>query len=622
MTSINAYTKAGADAKFIPLTQKGAASGVATLDSSSTIPDAQIPAGIMRDTEATGLFEPKIDKTGGSAGQIPFWDGSAFHLGNFTTDAVPDLLRPTRWSHVYRVNPNGSRTLTVNTTNASSTITATSGTFTSADVGLAVSGTGIPAGATITGFTDGTHVTISSAATATNTGITLTVSDGSYATIGAAITQATTDRTALTGYVNENPGPWLRCLILVDPGTYNETATLLSYMDIVGSSGNREDVQWTWNGANPVIECSGKSNYLAHMAVIFGGTTTTTGTYALHADGSASLNAPATLICHDIRFRSDNPNRTSAMGIGTAGGQTQFYNQCVFENPLGGDSINYHNTSGTQPSRSFCIFYNCTIINGGGSGRGLLVTDQTSGKRDIVMWIGGSITVPGANAKVALINTAQQLTTVVVDPAVATSAQMTQSNSGHIVRAKAFPVVPVNGLSELERDWFFPYRVEASKTVISSAEMGAAVSGTVATANRVYFFPVTIDSARKIDALLVPVLSASGKISAGLYTDDGTGKPGLYLGASGITTAVAGQNALGISPNRYIFPGLGRVWIGVMADNTTITMPMDQYISTLANCYYADVSAGSGVPTGTPTVTALAAGVAVPVAALRTVQAI
>lgn len=48
-----AVARAAADALLIPLTQRGAVSGVATLDASGTVPDAQIPATIARDAETT-----------------------------------------------------------------------------------------------------------------------------------------------------------------------------------------------------------------------------------------------------------------------------------------------------------------------------------------------------------------------------------------------------------------------------------------------------------------------------------------------------------------------------------------------------------------------------------------
>ena len=57
------------------------------------------------------------------------------------------------------------RTATVGTTNASATVTGT--TFVAADQGASISGTGIPAGATITAVTPGVSVTISANATAT-----------------------------------------------------------------------------------------------------------------------------------------------------------------------------------------------------------------------------------------------------------------------------------------------------------------------------------------------------------------------------------------------------------------------------------------------------------------------
>lgn len=54
-----------------------------------------------------------------------------------------------------------ARNVTATTTGTDNTLVATSGTFVQTDVGLVVSGTNIPAGATITAFTDATHVTIS-----------------------------------------------------------------------------------------------------------------------------------------------------------------------------------------------------------------------------------------------------------------------------------------------------------------------------------------------------------------------------------------------------------------------------------------------------------------------------
>ncbi len=59
------------------------------------------------------------------------------------------------------------RSVVVGTTNADATVTAASGTFSASDVGQSISGTGIPAAATIITFTSSTSVEISANATAT-----------------------------------------------------------------------------------------------------------------------------------------------------------------------------------------------------------------------------------------------------------------------------------------------------------------------------------------------------------------------------------------------------------------------------------------------------------------------
>ena len=58
------------------------------------------------------------------------------------------------------------RTVTVTTTNASTTITGAAGTFTEEDSGRVITGTGIPANATVTTTTSDTTATLSAAATA------------------------------------------------------------------------------------------------------------------------------------------------------------------------------------------------------------------------------------------------------------------------------------------------------------------------------------------------------------------------------------------------------------------------------------------------------------------------
>lgn len=61
------------------------------------------------------------------------------------------------------------------TTNGSATVTSATAAFTFSDIGAGISGTGIPAGATIAGVTSATSITLSANATATGTGVTLTL---------------------------------------------------------------------------------------------------------------------------------------------------------------------------------------------------------------------------------------------------------------------------------------------------------------------------------------------------------------------------------------------------------------------------------------------------------------
>jgi len=72
----------------------------------------------------------------------------------------------------------GSRTVTDGvTTSASTTITSATAAFTSSDVSAPISGSGIPAGATISSVTNATTAVISAAATLTATGVSVTISN-------------------------------------------------------------------------------------------------------------------------------------------------------------------------------------------------------------------------------------------------------------------------------------------------------------------------------------------------------------------------------------------------------------------------------------------------------------
>jgi len=69
----------------------------------------------------------------------------------------------------------GSRVVTDGVLNSTTTVTSATAVFSSADVDMPISGTGIPVGATIASVTNATTIVLSAAATATATGRTLTI---------------------------------------------------------------------------------------------------------------------------------------------------------------------------------------------------------------------------------------------------------------------------------------------------------------------------------------------------------------------------------------------------------------------------------------------------------------
>lgn len=116
---------------------------------------------------------------GDPAANAPVWSKYAVLLGDV------DATVPTTNAD-FTLNDPG-RTASVTTTSASTTVTAVSGTFSSDDVGEAITGTGIPASTTISSFTSSSSVVISNAATASGT-VTATIgtiASGEWDPVGA-----------------------------------------------------------------------------------------------------------------------------------------------------------------------------------------------------------------------------------------------------------------------------------------------------------------------------------------------------------------------------------------------------------------------------------------------------
>jgi hypothetical protein len=77
------------------------------------------------------------------------------------------------------------RSVTLTTTNASAAVTAAAGTFNEEDAGVPVSGTGVPAGATLLSVTSDTAATLSASATATGSrSVTFGANTAGYGFVG------------------------------------------------------------------------------------------------------------------------------------------------------------------------------------------------------------------------------------------------------------------------------------------------------------------------------------------------------------------------------------------------------------------------------------------------------
>lgn len=89
-TLASLLTEAEAVGLYVPLTQRGLANGVATLDGSGFVPDAQISAAITRDAEAVAAYLPKASPayTGTLTGAAATLSGAL----NGTTAALSGAL--------------------------------------------------------------------------------------------------------------------------------------------------------------------------------------------------------------------------------------------------------------------------------------------------------------------------------------------------------------------------------------------------------------------------------------------------------------------------------------------------------------------------------------------------
>jgi len=125
-------------------------------------------------TQATLVAYNNIYKSPTCAGNIPSILLS-INTGGLANTSPILSLDGTQVAYVQ--NP-ASSSISVTTTNGSTAFVVTTGTISAADVGLTVKGVGIPLYDTIATFTDSTHGNLATAATASGTGVALTITGG------------------------------------------------------------------------------------------------------------------------------------------------------------------------------------------------------------------------------------------------------------------------------------------------------------------------------------------------------------------------------------------------------------------------------------------------------------
>lgn len=455
---------------------------------------------------------------------------------------------------------------------------------------------------------------------------------GVFTTINAAITQVKADLLLAPETLALNAldvGPQTRRLILIDPGTYNESintttssaGTLPPFVDFVGTSGNPADTIITFTGNFATFNAS-NSMYLSGLKCYLDGLGTSTGVHALNGGG---FPLPGCIICDNCIFESHNTavNGPNAINPITSDDLTYLFLQCTFiqgsETPGGCQAVQLGTQAGTRKRPGAIIFYEC-IASAFSNSSIVNFLESGGAQYDLQVWIGGSIIDSGgtATSKINIIQlNAGSKAQFIVDPIIAAN-QIAGPNlsAAQLTRAKIEPQFPVAGMTEPMRRYYGTAN-RYTPQVLQPQTPDAVAAAVVA--NRMYYVPVRITELVRVAGMVQGVVSAAGHIAGGVYLDDRTGKPGVAIQRRDTSVlATAGALSLGAMTytQRLLYPGNEQVWAGLVCDDATATLVCSALLSTTRTVYYQDLTPGfaSIPPTATPL--ALAAGVACPLPGL------
>ena len=260
----------------------------------------QLPFGFSGFSSSGVGATPKLTVTLGG-GPIT-WGSSTFNPATLLLSNV-SALADVEFTNDLIISQGVAATPTVSTTNASATITITTGSTAGLEIGQAISGANIPAGATITNITSATQFTISANATATATLTAATITAGGYRQIQVDDNGFTgLDFATVSGEIS-GPGAIRKSgggtLILGNANTYTGDTQLTAGATVVTSIGaagaSATSVGANVGGGNLQLGNGGTS--VGSLLYVGSGETTTrliqinstTGSPTIDATGSGAL---------------------------------------------------------------------------------------------------------------------------------------------------------------------------------------------------------------------------------------------------------------------------------------------------------------------------------------------